>query len=250
MTSIDTSRRSPNHSSRGGHPIGMIVMHATGGSAASALNWLCAPASQVSSHVVIDKSGHIYELVPDDLTAWHAGVSQWRGLEVWGTAPDGRRIPSINPVSLGIELENADTGHDPYPEAQLVAAAWLCREKIARYQITRANVARHLDVAIPHGRKSDPAGLDWDAFLARVFTPPAPVTPAAGLLYRAKVTSWVRPVPRLNVDRDGSVPQGTLVTVLEIEAGDRVVHPVYGTSDQWARLDRGYVWLPQLAAVR
>ncbi len=88
---IDTSIRSPNSSSRGKHAISMIVLHATAGSARSALTWLTNPATKVSSHIVIDKSGHIYQLVPDELAAWHAGVASWCG------------ETDINAISLGIK---------------------------------------------------------------------------------------------------------------------------------------------------
>jgi hypothetical protein len=45
----------------------------------------------------------------------------------------------------------------------------LAREKIARYQIAPNMVTRHLDVAMPRGRKSDPAGLPWANILAQLF---------------------------------------------------------------------------------
>lgn len=70
-------------------------------------------------------------------------------------------------------------------------------------------------------------------------TEPAP-------LYRAKATSWIRPLPRLGVDRTSTLAQGALIRVLAIEPGDFVRHPVYGTGDQWARTERGYIWLNQL----
>lgn len=153
---INTLRRSPNHESRT-KPIKMIVLHATAGPLQSSLNWLCSPASRVSAHYVIDKSGVIYQLVDDTRVAWHAGVSAWNG------------ETDINGVSLGIELVNDNTGRDPYPQAQYDAAAWLCRTLIARYGITRDWVTRHLDVAQPHGRKSDPAGFPWPQFIGDLF---------------------------------------------------------------------------------
>ena len=70
---IDQAVRSPNYSLRGGQSISMIVLHATVGSARSALAWLTNPAARVSAHYLIDKSGHIYQLVADEYCAWHAG---------------------------------------------------------------------------------------------------------------------------------------------------------------------------------
>ncbi|MCS6840193.1 MAG: N-acetylmuramoyl-L-alanine amidase [Roseiflexus sp.] len=160
---INTSIRSPNYGSRRGRSISMIVLHATAGSARSALAWLTNPAARVSAHYLIDKAGQIYRLVPDEYAAWHAGRAEWRG------------ETAINEISLGIELENANNGHDPYPMAQLNALVDLTREKVAQYRIAPDMVVRHLDIAIPRGRKNDPAGFPWVEFLRRIFPDP-PVT--------------------------------------------------------------------------
>lgn len=151
---IDTTPASPNQSSRNGARISMIVLHATVGSYAASLAWLCNPSSNASTHYLIRKDGYINQLVPDDRAAWHAGKSTWMGMN----------SQQIQERSLGIELENANDGHDPYPAAQLAAAHWLCQALVSRYNIERADVVRHLDIAIPNGRKTDPAGLPWPAF--------------------------------------------------------------------------------------
>lgn len=154
---IDRTYRSPNVSSRDGRPIRLIVLHATVGSARSAIAWLTNPAARVSAHFVIDKSGRIYQLVDDEKTAWHAGRASWNG------------ETAVNEISLGIELENANDGRDPYPQPQLDALIELVRAKIEQYQIAPGMVARHADVALPRGRKSDPAGFPWAAFLQQIF---------------------------------------------------------------------------------
>lgn len=148
---IDTSHPSPNHGPRMGADISMIVMHATVGSYASSLAWLTNPASRVSTHYLIRKDGHVAQLVPDDRAAWHAGASHWFDLD----------SKEIQVQSIGIELENANTGHDPYPPSQLSAATELGRALVAHYHIARDMVTRHLDIAIPRGRKTDPAGFPW-----------------------------------------------------------------------------------------
>lgn len=165
---IDHTRSSPNHSSRDGYPILLILVHATVGSYLSSLNWLCSAASKASAHYLISKQGKIAQLVPDDRAAWHAGRAQWMG------------ETAINELSLGIELENL-TGmglpggkiHPPdsYPEAQLKAARALIQAKMAEYEIPLAHVVRHLDVAVPRGRKNDPANLNWAAFFTSIAAP-------------------------------------------------------------------------------
>src|SRR6266508_660397 len=95
---IDQAIRSPNYSVRGNQSISMIVLHATVGSAASALAWLTNPAARVSAHYLIEKSGHTYQLVADEHAAWHAGRASWHGQT------------AINECSIGIELVNDNSG--------------------------------------------------------------------------------------------------------------------------------------------
>lgn len=151
---IDLSQKSPNHSPRHDRPIMMLVLHATAGTARSALAWLTSASSQVSTHYLIDKTGHIYQLVLDERAAWHAGAARWNG------------ETAINDISLGIELENANDGKDPYPVEQCRALIELARTKVVQYRINLDNVVRHLDVAIPKGRKTDPVGFLWSQFKA------------------------------------------------------------------------------------
>ncbi len=190
---IDTSFRSPNYGPRGSKPVSMLVLHATVGSARSALAWLTNPSARVSAHYLIDKSGQIYQLVADDHAAWHAGHGSWRG------------ETAINECSIGIEVENANNGHDPYPQAQIDALLQLARDKIIQHKIAPEMVVRHLDIALPRGRKSDPAGFPWSSFLKQLFAqipslpperPPRPIAPAASnaALTRSLLTEAYRQV--------------------------------------------------------
>jgi N-acetylmuramoyl-L-alanine amidase len=154
---IDQAVRSPNYGLRGGQSISMIVLHATVGSARSALAWLTNPAARVSAHYLIDKSGHIYQLVADEYCAWHAGRASWHDQT------------SINEMSLGIELENANDGRDVYPPAQIDALQQLVQAKVTQYRIAPDMVTRHMDIAVPRGRKTDPAGFPWAEFIGQLF---------------------------------------------------------------------------------
>ena len=151
----------------------MIVIHATVGSYASSLNWLTIPASKVSCHYLVRKDGHIAQLVDDDQAAWHAGVSQWFDMD----------SSEIMRGSIGIEIENLFGvklpngkyhGPDPYPPAQLEATRELCATLIDRYHILPDMLVRHLDIATPRGRKSDPAYFPWGMFKESLYAPPAP----------------------------------------------------------------------------
>ncbi len=163
-------KASPNKSPRNGTAISMLVLHATVGSYDSSLTWLRNPASKVSSHYLIRKDGHITQLLVDDLAAWHAGRSTWRGLT----------SAEIQECSLGIELENDNDGIDPYPAGQLFSCRELCMAKITAYSIPRLNVVRHLDIAIPPKRKTDPAppAFPWPQFADSLYAPlPRPPLP-------------------------------------------------------------------------
>lgn len=229
---IDTQHQSPNHSPREGVDIDLIVLHATVGSYASALSWMINPVSRVSSHYLIRKDGHIAQLVPDALTAWHAGRALWHG------------VTAINECSLGIELENDNTGHDPYPPAQLAATHWLCQDKIARYNIERADVTRHLDVAMPRGRKTDPAGLPWPAFADSLYLD-IPILPI-GQHYRVKATvtagATIRSAPTQSGAKLGTLPAGAAWQGVAVP-GQQLYVLGFGGSNLWVRDSQGrYVW--------
>jgi N-acetylmuramoyl-L-alanine amidase len=89
-------RATPNHG--GALRARYLIFHYTaGGSAESSIEWLCTrkPQGNASAHLVLARDGRIVQLVPFDIVAWHAGVSQWNGLV------------GLNQASIGVELDNA-----------------------------------------------------------------------------------------------------------------------------------------------
>lgn len=151
---VEKLASSPNRSTRTAR-VSAVVMHTTGSeSCRGTLDWFQNPDSQVSSHVVIDLDGWIYRVVSDDLSAWHAGKSLLH------------QQASVNNFSLGVEL----VGKKPvnYPPAQLDAAARWVAEACKKHQIPLNRIVGHADVAIPHGRKTDPENFPWSSFLLQV----------------------------------------------------------------------------------
>lgn len=146
---------SPNHDSREGAPIELLILHYTGMQCGqAAVERLCDPAAKVSAHYLIEENGDIYQFVDENQRAWHAGVASWR------------EHTDINARSIGIEIVNPghEFGYRPFPEVQMQAVAALGREIIARHHIAPRNVIGHSDVA--PARKTDPGELfDW-AWLA------------------------------------------------------------------------------------
>lgn len=125
----------------------IIVLHYTAmATAEAALDRLCNPAAEVSSHYLIAENGHIWQLVPEEQRAWHAGAGQWGD------------VTDVNSRSIGIELANR--ADHPFPEPQMAALEGLMRETMARWQIPPERVIGHSDMAI--GRKTDPGPrFDW-----------------------------------------------------------------------------------------
>ncbi|HWA03149.1 MAG TPA: N-acetylmuramoyl-L-alanine amidase [Rhizomicrobium sp.] len=141
-------RPSPNHDSRGGSRIDMLVLHYTGmKSAEEALVRLCDPDARVSAHYTIDRDGIVYRHVPEARRAWHAGVSWWAGER------------NVNACSIGIELVNPghEFGYIPFAEDQISALIDLAGELMSRHPIASRRVLGHSDVA--PSRKTDPGEL-------------------------------------------------------------------------------------------
>ncbi len=144
---------SPNRDDRPGGPasIDMLILHYTGmQTAQAAIDRLRDPVAHVSSHYVVDEDGTVLCLVPEELRAFHAGISFWRG----------RRV--LNDVSIGIEIVNPghEWGYRPFPAAQMRSVRALCAGILSRHAIPARNVVGHSDVA--PNRKQDPGELfDW-----------------------------------------------------------------------------------------
>jgi N-acetyl-anhydromuramoyl-L-alanine amidase len=99
---------------------------------------------RVSAHFLIRRDGSLIQFVPCRLRAWHAGASQWRGLE------------RCNDFSVGIELEGCD--ERAFEAAQYDTLARLV--SVLRSHLPIEEVLGHADIS--PGRKSDPGpNFDW-----------------------------------------------------------------------------------------
>lgn len=126
-------------------PVDILLLHYTGmASAEAAIDWLCAPHSNVSCHYLLAEDGAITQMVCESKRAWHAGQSFWQGNS------------DINSSSIGIEIQNGgpDAGLPAFPDRQIEAVIALSRDIVARHKIPASRVLAHSDVA--PGRKVDP----------------------------------------------------------------------------------------------
>lgn len=149
----------------------ILVLHYTGlPTVERALDVLSREDCKVSSHYVVDVDGRIIQMVPEELRAWHAGISYWNG------------ETDINSASIGIEIQNPghDNGYPEFPEIQMQAIAALSRDIIERHGIEPRHVLAHSDIA--PGRKIDPGEkFDWKWLADQgvgLWVPPADIDPA------------------------------------------------------------------------
>lgn len=147
-----TRKPSPNHSTRSCRPE-VIIIHSTGGSYGGALATLRNPAAAVSAHFLIGRDGKTVQLIPLDLTAWHAGKAEWHGRH------------DVNNLSVGIELEHID-GKQDWPDAQITALGVIIARLRGIYG--EIPVTTHAAVARPKGRKVDPVKPPWSRISAAV----------------------------------------------------------------------------------
>lgn len=160
---------SPNFGERhDGITPSILVLHYTGmETGKAAQDWLCNPASEVSSHYLVHENGQIIQMVPEAKRAWHAGQGSWYGQQ------------DINSRSIGIETVNPGHagGLPDFPTRQIDAVISLVSGIIARNHIQLRDVIGHSDMA--PGRKTDPGErFPWkrlaDAGLA-LYVDPIPV---------------------------------------------------------------------------
>lgn len=183
---------SHNFQDRAGCPPLFLVLHYTAGTLDHSASTLTNPTPGVSAHYLMPEYKEqsstplpIYNLVPEDKSAFHAGVSQWRG--IFTLHPKNNQT-TINPYSFGIEVVNYGylrTGHGeyskpildtegkmqftPFPETQIDIVIELCKQLQTHYDIKPWNVVGHSDVALwpaptisKHLRKVDPgAAFPW-----------------------------------------------------------------------------------------
>lgn len=126
-----------------------IIIHSTLINLESSLKVLTQ--GEVSSHYLISDnvSPVIYNLVDDNNTAWHAGVSYWAGTTM------------LNESSIGIELvhpgfDTTPSGRvwKPFPQAQIDQLISLVKDLSSKYHVRPDHILSHGEIA--PDRRQDP----------------------------------------------------------------------------------------------
>lgn len=132
----------------------LIIIHWIVGTAESAIRRFANPTKKLSAHYVVSKTGKVTKMVEEQDIAWHAGISSLKG---YPTDWNGQEWQSVNPCSIGIELEGPPSyvqDMDCWTEKLLQAAANLCRDIGTRHKGIR--ITDHSTVS--PGRKIDVKG--------------------------------------------------------------------------------------------
>lgn len=134
-----------------GRPVSKWVIHATHGNkgtlSANEAKFL-RDSPNVSAQNLVGKSGEVYQLLPDDMLAWHAGVAR----AGWALE------------SVGTEIHHAIG--ESYSNYQFETLTMMGRDYIKAYGLQPGDIETHRAIALPKGRKSDPADWSDAAFYA------------------------------------------------------------------------------------
>ena len=103
---------------------------------------------KLSVHYIIDSSGTVHQLVPEEKVAWHAGPSFWAG------------DSGLNWISIGIELEHREFGQTDYPHKQIQSLKKLIKGIMERHKIRPENIVAHSDIA-PEAKMDPGRGFPW-----------------------------------------------------------------------------------------
>jgi N-acetyl-anhydromuramyl-L-alanine amidase AmpD len=151
------------------HQPSIIVIHETVMSAPEAIALFRTEhrqdSMQVSYHMVIDRAGKAYRIVPDEFRAYGSGMSHFGGFTI--RTKDGS-AGSINNISLHVSLEsppdteNADS-HLGYTSQQYSALAYYVLMWQLKNGIPMSYVTTHASVDRSHTRY-DPRSFRWDLF--------------------------------------------------------------------------------------
>ncbi|GAX36416.1 peptidoglycan recognition protein family protein [Nodularia sp. NIES-3585] len=151
----------------------IVVLHETGDSASSAVNFFQTPheddSVQASYHALIKLDGTIIYLVPPDKRAYGAANSVFEspnGVETVTTNPN--LASSVNNFAYHVSLETPPDGrgnnflksHSGYTQLQYNSLAWL----IAQSQVPDYRITTHHAVD-RSGQKIDPISFDGNKFL-------------------------------------------------------------------------------------
>ncbi|MEH2084457.1 MAG: peptidoglycan recognition family protein [Nostoc sp.] len=156
----------------------IIVLHETGYSASSAVNFFQVAHTdesvQASYHALVKLDGTVVYLVPPEKRAFGAANSVFESSEGVETVQTNPNLPaSVNNFAYHVSLEtppdsydaSSQLTHSGYTEAQYHSLAWL----IAQSQVPDHRITTH-HLVDRSGKKVDPINFDGQKFLSLLNT--------------------------------------------------------------------------------
>lgn len=182
MPGVD-QRISPNITKgRGGLAIRAAVIHISEGGYAGSVSWLCNPASGVSAHFMVSKSGAITQMVNIFDTSYANGLS-WNTLRNSWIDPDGNAVKPpwiglvkpINPNYTTVSIE-----HEGFTGQVWTPAMYEADRKILQYIksespmtfIAHDTVIGHNEISPISRARCPGTGFDFAKLVSSVTTPP------------------------------------------------------------------------------
>ncbi|MBA3813438.1 MAG: N-acetylmuramoyl-L-alanine amidase [Alphaproteobacteria bacterium] len=158
---------SENFRDRNGKKSGVLILHCVGLDDAwvsknYGLNNTNGGLGVSAHYYVSQESKKVYQLVSEELSAFHAGPSEWRSLA------KENNLQGLNDISIGIEFQSPGYAQikreayypysfASYSEEQINSGILLSKQIIKKHNITPENVVWHSDVSPL--RKTDPGAL-------------------------------------------------------------------------------------------
>jgi hypothetical protein len=160
-------RPSPNHSSRNGSSVQLVVIHTCEGGYSGCVSWLRNTQAGASAHYVVkENGGEVSQLVDENRKAWHIAANYRPSLN--GDRLPGRSGQSTNNFSIGIE-HGGRASQSSWPSSQIDRSVSLVRDITGRHSITRDRY--HI---VAHGRlqpenRTDPGpNWPWTSYIADI----------------------------------------------------------------------------------
>ena len=165
-----------------------LVMHYTAASTAqSSISWFLTPIAKASAHLLIERDGNITQFAPFNIVTWHAGKSQWKGINglnqfaigiemvnggrliksgnVWECPVDQKKVPAAEVIIAVHKNETNESAWQKYTQPQLEAAIQIGALLVSTYNLK--DVVGHEDIAPI--RKSDPGpAFPMSSFRSRI----------------------------------------------------------------------------------
>ena len=134
-------KKSPNFwTGRKGYRPEGVVIHIMDGTLVGTDSWFANPASLVSSHYGIGRTGEVHQYVKEEDTAWHAGRVD---APIWKLVK-----PNINPNLYTIGIEHEGKPDDVWTDVMKQSSGELIREICQRWQIPidRNHIVGHFEI--------------------------------------------------------------------------------------------------------